>query len=354
MSVDLLDDFTQALAELPDVSVRSVRPEPRVGDRVFDLEVIAEVKGRPVRFLIEEKASAYPRDVQQVIRQLDGVRRLEQPVVDVPLFVAPSISQASRELLRQHKLAYWDTGGSIHIDLPWALYWVDRPPRVGKPRVLRNVYRRSRANVLHALLQEPNREWHISELAQRAQVSLSTAHQVCTYLEEQLWMEKEGSGPRSVRVLLQPGAVLDAWAAAHSLATYEAQRFHRWARDPVGILHSLGTALADADIPYALTLESGARLVAPYATASERVWILVPARAAQHLGVLASEIGLQPVEEGETVTFLVSRETSSFLFRRQVDGVWVASDVQLYLDLWAWPQRGKEQARHLRTERLGF
>jgi len=353
-AIDLSHAIAAALAQLPNVEIRSVDPEPRIDGRILALAVLGEVKGRPVRFLIEARASGYPRDVQQAIWQLGHLRRLKQPVADVPLLVAPAISEAGRELLRQHKLAYWDMGGSIYIDLPWAFYWIDRPVPAGRPRVLRNVYRGSTAQVLHALLLEPGRPWHVSELAQRAQVSLSTVHQVCTFLEEQLWMDKAGKGPRSVRVLREPGALLDAWAAAHSLAEYEARRFHRWVREPAELLHAATDALAGAGIEHALTLGSGARLVAPYGTDAERTWVLVPASAAGRLDGIARASELQPVEEGEAVTFLLTRERSPLLFRRQVQGFWVASDVQLYLDLWAWPQRGKEQARHLRAERLGY
>jgi hypothetical protein len=312
------------------------------------------VKGRPVRFLVETRASGYPRDVQHAIWQLANLPPAKQEVVDVPLVAAPAITETSRELLRRHKLGYWDTGGSIYIDLPWALYWVDRPVPAGRPRVLRNVYRGSTAQVLHALLLEPSRRWHVSELARCAQVSLSTVHQVCTFLEEQLWMDKEGKGPKSVRILHQPGVLLDAWATTHSLADYEARRFHRWARQSVDLLRPVTGAFADLGVEHALTLGSGAQLVAPYGTGAERGWVLLPASAAPRLDEIARAADLQPVDEGETVTFLLTRERSPLLFRRQVQGFWVASDIQLYLDLWAWPQRGKEQARHLRAERLGY
>ena len=114
----------------------------------------------------------------------------------------------------------------------------------------------------------------------------------------------------------------------------------------------MGEALAGHGIEYALTLGSGAQLVAPYGTEVGHVWALAPANAP--IEDAARAAGLRPVEEGESVTLLATRDRSPLLFRRQVDDLWVASDVQLYLDLWAWPQRGKEQARHLRAERLGY
>jgi len=172
------------------------------------------------------------------------------------------------------------------------------------------------------------------------------------FLEEQLWVEKRGKGPRAVRVLREPGSLLDAWAEQHTLAEYGAHRFHRWARDPSEICRSVTAALDTHDVVYALTLTSGARFVAPFATGNDRLTLLVPPVPA--LDEVARTAGLDPVDEGETVTFLATRDRSPLLLRRRIDQVWVASDIQLYLDLCASPQRGKEQARHLRAERLGF
>ncbi|HZU16272.1 MAG TPA: hypothetical protein VFD01_06705 [Candidatus Dormibacteraeota bacterium] len=233
------------------------------------------------------------------------------------------------------------------------MFWVNRPAPAGRPRVLHNVYRGSNAQVLHALLLEPGRAWHPSELAERVQVSLSTVHQVCTFLEAQLWMDKRGKGPYGVHVLREPGAPLDDRAAAHSLAEYETRRCHRGARAPAELLHAVTTALADAGCRACADARFRAQLVAPYGTDLGRAWVLVPADDADRPEGMAQTSDLLPVEEGETVTFLVTRERSPFLFRRQAQGFWVASDVQLYLDLWAWPQRGRDQARHLHAARLG-
>ncbi|MEX3960053.1 hypothetical protein [Trinickia sp. EG282A] len=42
------------------------------------------------------------------------------------------------------------------------------------------------------------------------------------------------------------------------------------------------------------------------------------------------------------------------MFRQQDDGVWLASPVQVYLDLLRAEGRAKEMAEHLRKERIGF
>jgi hypothetical protein len=356
--MNLTDAAINALMQLPEVKIHRVERESRVASHgethIVDLVATGEVKGQPVRFLIELRTNGYPRDVRNAISLFADLQHSSQSEVDVPILVAPAISETSRELLRKNRIAYWDSSGSIYVDLPWALYWIDRPVPSQGPRPLRDIFRGSSAQVLHALLREPERTWHLNDLAQIAQVSASTAHQVCTFLERQLWMDKEGAGPQTVRILRQPGALLDAWADAYSWASYEIQRYFRWTRHPEELLSDAVDALTDFEIDYALTLDTGAQLVAPHGTGTGRIWVVVPAEATSKLSELTRTADLEPVEEGEALTFLIAQESTPLLFRRQVQGLWVVSDIQLYLDLWTWPQRGKEQARHLRAERMSF
>ncbi|MCC7369266.1 MAG: helix-turn-helix domain-containing protein [Chloroflexi bacterium] len=355
-AVELLGEVREALAALPGIRLHTERRHRCLLDRRVDLVITADIKGQPADILIDVKANAYPRDVRAAAdqllalrdrnRQQDGMRPLSL------MLVAPAIPPTSRELLRERGVGYWDSGGSLYLDLPHALYWIDRPVPERSVRRARNVFRGRAAQVLHALLTAPERAWHVHELAERAEVAPSTVHQVFTFLEEHLWVEKRGAGPQVVRILHEPGALLDAWSEHHTLAAYSAHRFHRWARDPSEVRRIVTFVLETHGVEYALTLAAGASFVAPFATDSGRLTLLVPPLTI--LDTVTRQAGLSPVDEGETVTFLVTRERTPLLFRRRIDDTWVASDIQLYLDLYAWPQRGKEQARHLRAERLGF
>jgi hypothetical protein len=45
---------------------------------------------------------------------------------------------------------------------------------------------------------------------------------------------------------------------------------------------------------------------------------------------------------------------SVFYDSREIEGLWVVSDIQLYLDLYRHPVRGREQAEHLYARRMGM
>lgn len=349
---ELLEGARESLSALPGLRVRAARRDAVVHQQEIDLDLEVEVKGRRARILVEAKSSGFPRVLREVAWRLERLRSHDGDPPIVPLIAAPAISSGGRELLRRHGLGYWDAGGSLYLELPWAVYYVDRPAPKLPERRLRNLYRGKAAQVLHALLLEPNRPWHVHELAELAEVSPFTVHHVFKNLEEQLWMDKRGQGPQAVRVLTEPGALLEAWAEAHSLREYEFRRFYGWAQTPSDLRGAVATALDETGVEYALTLSSGAALVAPFATGLDRLSVIVPSTI--DLDRVARAADLRPVDEGENVVFLVTRERSPLLFRQRIDDTWVASNVQLFLDLSASPRRGKEQAQHLRTERLGY
>src|SRR4051794_1869651 len=113
--IPLAQQLAEAFTQLPEVILHSTTADQRVDGRHFDLVILAEVKGHPVRVLVEIKAAGYPRDMQTAAWQLAGVRQLDQPIPDMPLVAAPAISEAARVLLREHHLGYWDTGGSLYL-----------------------------------------------------------------------------------------------------------------------------------------------------------------------------------------------------------------------------------------------
>jgi hypothetical protein len=69
---------------------------------------------------------------------------------------------------------------------------------------------------------------------------------------------------------------------------------------------------------------------------------------------LYAELEARPVNEGANLDVIETRSRGEFLFRERAGNLWLASPVQVYLDLLRSGGRGKEMAEHLRQERIGF
>jgi hypothetical protein len=81
-----------------------------------------------------------------------------------------------------------------------------------------------------------------------------------------------------------------------------------------------------------------------------RARLLVSEAADAAIGAL----GAREVNEGSNLVIIEVKSPGELLFREQVDSIWLASPIQVYLDLLRSEGRAKEMAEHLRKERIGF
>lgn len=346
---NFIENLIEDLRALPGLEILNVERKVLAESRVIDLVIDINCKGYSTRLLIETKggkvtpSTALP--AVESLSNLNGIRML----------AASSLSATTRELLRQNGVAYWDKGGSLYLELPQAVYVIEKPapPQAREDREPKNPYKGSSAQVLHAMLLEHERPWKVTELARKAKVSPYTSQQVLGYLESQLWIRREGRGPHGVRYLTQPGKLLDAWADHHSWSSYRSLRFHRLAKNITVQRDQLVSFLSSQENPWALTLEHGVSAIAPFVTQLPGVvTVLVP--DSQPWSALANEAGFREVGDGENLRlWLVSNETP-FMGCSKHEGLTIASPIQLYLDLFQWPRRGKEQAQYLRERALSF
>jgi Transcriptional regulator, AbiEi antitoxin, Type IV TA system len=349
---DLLQGLEKSLSTLPGTSVLEFVSEP---DRLEqDLDAYAKIRiadKKIVHLLIQVKPSGYPRDLEQTSLAIKKLHQAGSKEETLPVIGSRSVSTGSREMLRERGIGYFDAGGSLYLPLSDGIFFIDRsPPRT--ERNLQSIYEGRSSQVLHVLLANPSRKWHVNEAAELAEVSPYTVHQVFTRLENQLFLERHGKGPDSIRILEKPGELLDMWAENYSFKQYTFQNYYKWSQSSTTLRRDIAEALQSNRIDYALTLSSGAEMVAPFTSGSERLHFIVP--ESKEIAGVAAKAGLEPVDDGANVTLMTTKARAPFLKRQSIDDLWVASDVQLYLDLSKWRARGKEQAEHLRRQRLRF
>jgi hypothetical protein len=103
-------------------------------------------------------------------------------------------------------------------------------------------------------------------------------------------------------------------------------------------------------LEHALGLHAGAALVAPHAVYGE-VHIYVSGE--KEADFFITGLKLRKVSQGANVILLFPfYKRSVFWDVQKRDGLKVTSDLQLFLDLYNYPLRGREQAEHLFAKRL--
>lgn len=349
----LIARLLEALRQLPDTRVELSAPEPPLAvPPQGHAEIHLNVAGKPLILRVEARKTVYPRDVRQLLWQFKAVGAACPPDVH-HLLVAESLSPGAKDLLKSERVGYFDSAGSLFLPAPGAYVYIDRPPPKSLEKSVRSLFSGRRAQVLHALLVQHRNWFGVTELAERAQVAPSTASDVLSALERFDWLDSRGQGPGKERHLRQPGELLNAWT--QQLASAPAPLLRRYYVPGLksdALLQRLGQVFDAHQVAYAVSYEAAAQRYAPFLSGISQVRTrLLPGAGGESA---LAELDARVVTEGANLVIIETKTAGELLFREQVDGVWLASPVQVYLDLLRGEGRAKEMAEHLRRERIGF
>jgi hypothetical protein len=350
---ELLDQFLAALRALPEVQAELEGPSAPE----LDARLALEVAGTPIHALVELRKAVYPRDVRQLVWRIRDLARKNPAGTSggepLAVLVAESISPGAKELLRTERVGYYDSGGSLYLPARGAYLYVDRPPPKSLSRSMRSLFTGRRAQVLHGLLVRHQDWFGVKDLAEQTLVSPATASQVLTEMERFDWLESRGQGPSKQRHLREPAALLDAWAKQQDSIRPPAQRrYFVPAMKTEGLMARLGKVCEAHGVEYAVSFEAAAQRYAPFLSAVSQLRCRLLAGAGTD--AMIADLGARQVSEGANLSIIEAKSTGDLLFREQLGGVWLASPIQVYLDLLCGGGRAKEMAEHLRRERIGF
>lgn len=343
----LVNEFLRNLEGLPDVRARLEAKQPTLTNAKIDLKIA----GKEMTAFVEARKVGYPRDVQQAIRQLRK-RAEESPLRNgvVLVVIAEYLSPGAKEQLQAERIGYFESGGSLYIPVPGAYCYIERPSAKPFERTVRSLFSGRRAQVIHALLVHHKRWFGVHELAEVAMASPATVSEVLCELERHDWVSSQGKGPRKERKLSQPTALLDAWAKeVRNRQSPTMARYYVPGVKTDGLMARIDEEFLKRNLEYAVSYESAAQLYAPFLSSISQVRMRT-VKSPQSKAAI-SELGARPVAEGANLAII---ETEILLFRNKIDDVWLASPVQVYLDLLHGEGRSIEMAEHLRKERIGF
>jgi len=203
------------------------------------------------------------------------------------------------------------------------------------------------------------REWPegvgTTELASLIQWSPSKISQVLQMFDAQGWTIKYGPqrGPRARREVVDPEALLGAWAESMAAEDHEQRLAHRVLRSSLQFLEDeLAEALSN-HVRWALSGWAAANEVAPLIDTVPSLQIYIHEDDFDGpLDSVVREAGLSDVAEGGRVAFYPAHQSVLALSEQTGIGP-VASAPRVYADLLALGGRGADAAMHLKEERLG-
>ena len=335
------DELDQILSAVPFIRVNESLLEARLGNVQVDLIVKFKINGRLQSLLIEIKSLGEPRIIRNAIQQLREYSNLIENAY--PVVAAPYISEDTANLCKQNKVGYIDLAGNCF--LTFNRVYIERkyyPNPIIEKRRIRSIFSPKSSRILRVLLSNPQRRpWGVWELAKESNVSIGLVSKV----KERLLDLEYISGDKYL-TLTRPIEILEEWANNYSFRKNKIYDYFSFdnIRD---IEQKLSQYCREQQIPYALTLFSGAALVAPFSRYTRGF-----AYIGKNISEVVDKLGLKEVSSGPNFTILEPYDEGVFYGSNETHDMKVVSDVQLYLDLIGFKGRGEESAKFLLEQRI--
>ncbi|MBP0625398.1 hypothetical protein [Cupriavidus consociatus] len=336
------------LEKIPILQIEDIEAPAVSGDWRPDFIARLLVDGREHLLICEYKSNGQPRYARSALLELRNFVAQRAPQA-TPVFIAPYLSPAVRQLCAEMGVGYLDLEGNARIAFGGVFIErmvADKP--AAEQRELKSLFRPKSAQVLRAMLRDPDRAWRVTELSEISGVSLGHVSNVRNGLIDREWASASDDG----LVLSAPGALLDAWRDSYTPPSGERLRFYT-------PLH--GNALEGA-ARNALGTEDGQGHAA-FASFSAAQWLAPYGRTGTHyffadengLRKLQAALKLSTVSKGENVVVTVPKDLGLLADTLEpAPGAICTSPVQTYLDLSIAGERGAEAAEHLRQEKLSW
>jgi hypothetical protein len=265
------------------------------------------------------------------------------------LLIAPELNTRILEFCRLKRLAAVDLNGRVYLRSEGLL--VDRRPLLGRyfrfELEPRNIFVGKSARIVRSLLTDRDRTWTQNELVKRAKASSGLVSRIVQHLISQDFIEKQS--PREFKLRDALG-LIDSWVKADDCNRRTANtRYTVFGRSPREIAEQLSSWAEAQSVPIAFTQWIAGWLRHPY---TEPVVTSAYVARLPEAATL-EQLGFRPVTDAGKVSLLVPDDEGVFLEKQLVQGLPLASDAQIYLDLQNSGLRGPEQAQALR-EWSGF
>jgi hypothetical protein len=342
-------DFRQLFPKLKDattVPVAALSKDSSVG-KMLDIVLRLKVGDKPKNLLCEVVSQRYPKQLREKGLQLLEISQRERK--GYPVIIAPYISELGREICKKIGVGFLDLSGNAYLDFDSFYMEVEgKPNRFKYPSEPTGLFNPKAERILRFyLLKDSEKQVSANSyrnITKEVGVSLGQLSKVNKKLDELgLWLEQtEGSK------IIDKTKLLDLWRE-----NYRPERSGILDLYSIMQVSQIEKQFAEfcktKKIRYALTLFSGANRLAPFTR-----YNVATSYFSGDMEELKRDLELKEVPSGANLQILVPYDDGVYYKAQEVDSVKVANPVQIYVDLYNYAGRGREQAEFLREKIIKF
>ena len=206
----------------------------------------------------------------------------------------------------------------------------------------------NKANIIiRAMLSQPDRKWVARDFEKDFGVGRARAATVLSALRAKGFVGGIRSGRLAHSILQNKEALLEEWVKVYKFELNEAYLYYS-AHEDILIRLKKYFAAKNESLKYALTLHTGANFITNYVN-TPTVYCYLPAEDFKNVSLdLRQALELKELKKGGNFYLIKPYYRNAvFLNAQTIKGYNVVSSLQLYLDLYNFPQRGRDHAEYL-------
>ena len=324
----------------------NVYKEKKLLKRKPDLEIqIQNRNGSKYKIVFEVKSTGQPRFARMAVNQLREFISNRGDLYGV--FASTFISEDSQQICKDSGVGFLDLGGNCFLNFDNIYISVEgRRNPYPTTRPLKTIFNSKSSRALRVLLQNPGKSWFVKDLAIEAEISIGQASLIKNRLLEYEYIDTLKIGKKVKFKLIRWENLLGEWVKNYSYKKNIINNYYSL-QDVKMIENNIANYLNSKRNNYAFTLTSGASLIAPFLRYN-RVFLYFQGSIEK----LAKDLDFKKVTSGPNISIIQPYDEGIFYNLQKIEGKKVISDIQLYLDLTSYKERGEEAANFLLDQRI--
>jgi len=314
--------------------------------QIPDLSIEVQTNSRSKYTLVFEiKSTGQPRFARMAVNQLKEIILKNSNYYGV--FAAPFISEESRKIFQENNIGFIDIGGNCFFKFDNVYLSIEgKSNPFPNTRPLKTLFYPKSSRALRVLLCNPRQNWFVKDLSKEADISIGQAFLVKKKLLEEEFIEEFQIDDQKKFKLIKPDKLLGEWEKNYNYKKNNIRNYY--SLDDIKTIESKIANYCNAKkIKYAFTLTSGASLVAPFLRYNRMFTYIL-----SDIEKITKDLDFKEVPSGSNISILQPYDEGVFYKLQVIDGIKVVSDIQIYLDLISYKERGEEAAKFLYEQRI--
>ncbi|MBC8488220.1 MAG: hypothetical protein H8D45_19500 [Bacteroidetes bacterium] len=334
------------LYEIQNISISKTQISPKISPFFtpdLSLEIIFNNKRKTI--IIETKSVGEPRYIRSTVQQIaTNLNKIENAY---GIIAAPYISERTGEICKEANIGYIDLSGNCFISFDTIYIKKENYKTIySEKRELKSLFSKKTSRLLRVLLNNSEKTYTQLSLSKESNVSIGLTNRAVKKLYSLEYIDFDQNKKISLK---NPTRLLDIWQENYSYKDNNVQGFYSSMRSEQFESRLINYMSPNKQDLYALTLFSGATLIEPFVRSNQTFFYF-----SGNYESLKNEVEIKPVSSGANIVVLDPYDDGVFYGTQNIQRRNVVSTIQLYLDLYNYKGRGREQAEYLRERAINF